>query len=234
MKNDQVENSSVAAKKYHYNDFELYADSYDKWFQEHSPIFESESRLLEAMDISGRILDIGVGSGVFADAIGKRSSVPIIGIDPSWQMLGIATRRHVDAIQAVGEYLPFVDDVFDCVMMINTLSFLSEPHVVILECLRILKAECGTIVICEVPSESSWGRYYKEKRMKKKRFFRHSQFYSVSDLCNILTSLDMHIVETKGTLSYRPNEREIVENPQAGDESQGFVCVKATKGKQSD
>lgn len=123
-----------------YSDFDKYACAYDKWFDEHPVNFESQLRLLQDMNLNGKVLAIGVGTGIFASAITANKSV--VGVDPSWPMLRILIEKgreqRVNIAQAVGEYLPFADGVFDCTTMANTFSYLAKPRVVIAECLRVL------------------------------------------------------------------------------------------------
>jgi ubiquinone/menaquinone biosynthesis C-methylase UbiE len=46
--------------------------------------------------------------------------------------------QRVSIAQAVGEYLPFADGVFDCITMVNAFSYLANSQVVIPECLGVL------------------------------------------------------------------------------------------------
>lgn len=221
-------------KNYNYSDFNKYANDYDKWFDEHRAIFESELNLVKDTGLSGKVLDIGIGTGIFASKIAA-NKCEVVGIDPSWPMLRILVEKGrkegISLAQAVGENLPFADGVFDCIIMVNTFSFLANPRVVIAECLRVLAAG-GHAVICEIPAESSWGRHYRKKK-RVRWFYRQSRFYKVSDISNMIESFGMEIVEVRGTLSYGPDEQEITEEPRCWnkEESLGFVCIKAKKPK---
>jgi hypothetical protein len=44
--------------------FDEYASEYDSWYVEHSAIFESEAKAIEAFSPTGLRLEIGVGTGV--------------------------------------------------------------------------------------------------------------------------------------------------------------------------
>jgi ubiquinone/menaquinone biosynthesis C-methylase UbiE len=225
----------IHKNNYHYSDFDKYAEDYDKWFDEHPAIFESELKLLQDMDLSGKILDIGVGTGIFADKIATDKS-EIVGVDPSWPMLRVLVEKgrgqRVSFAQAVGEHLPFADGVFDCITMVNTFSYLAKPQVVIEECLRVLRAG-GSMVVCEIPAKSPWGIHYRKKKAKEERFYRQSRFYDVSEICNMMESFGTKVIRMSGTLSYDPDKPEITEEPRrwTKEESLGFVCIKAEKLK---
>lgn len=88
--------------------FEEYADRYDEWYTRHASIFESELKAIRSFELKGLGLDLGVGTGVFAERLG----VPV-GIDPSARMLIIAKKRGIQVIQALGERLPFRGNSFD-------------------------------------------------------------------------------------------------------------------------
>jgi ubiquinone/menaquinone biosynthesis C-methylase UbiE len=69
----------LSKNNYRYSDFDKYAGAYDKWFDEHPVIFESELHLLQDMNLKGKVLDIGVGTGIFASAIAANKSVVGVG-----------------------------------------------------------------------------------------------------------------------------------------------------------
>ncbi len=86
-----------------------------------------------------RILDIGCGTGdnlqLFRD---KWCSVT--GIDSSAEMLKIARAKHGDhaeLILAQAENIPFSDNEFDIVVIINVLETANDPQKVIAEAIRV-------------------------------------------------------------------------------------------------
>jgi ubiquinone/menaquinone biosynthesis C-methylase UbiE len=64
-----------------------------------------------------RMLDVGTGTGIFAEAFGGRG-LKVTGIDPNPELLAVA-RRHAAGVflQGTAEKLPFEDRSFDIVMM---------------------------------------------------------------------------------------------------------------------
>lgn len=80
--------------------FDLLAEEYDSWFDKDGRlIFETELLALKKVlqFLPKPWLEIGVGSGRFAQALGIE-----VGIDPSKRLLEIAKRRGVEVYQARG------------------------------------------------------------------------------------------------------------------------------------
>lgn len=203
--------------------FENHAEEYDLWYHRNKEILASELRLVESLGLTGLGLDVGVGSGIFANA--SRASV---GVDPAANMLKIARRRGVDVIRAVGEHLPFRDGSFDFVITTVTLCFLERPLDVLEECKRVLRSE-GCMAVCIVPRDSDWGRLYEKKRGEGHRFYKFAKLYECKEVESMLTKVGFRILEVRSTLSYPPGASPRVEEPREGFRGEGFVCIKALK-----
>lgn len=91
--------------------FNLYAEDYDKWFdsQEGKVLFELEADAVRLLmkDLEHPFLEIGVGTGRFAKALGIEC-----GVDPSHEVLKIAKKRGIKVKMATGEKLSFEDKSF--------------------------------------------------------------------------------------------------------------------------
>ena len=204
--------------------FEEHAEEYDSWYLEHPLIFESEAKAIEALGANGLGLEVGVGSGVFAKRLGVS-----VGIDPSLSMLLLAKSKGIEVVRGVGKYLPFRDDAFDYILIANTLCFVRNPRAMIKDAGRVLK-EAGSLIVCEVPKDPSWGRLYEEKRGRGHRFYRYATLYTILNLYHILEDGGFRVVDAKGTLSLGPSEEERVEEPESSIEGKSFVCLGAVKG----
>ena len=205
-----------------HNIFANHAKEYDSWYLKHPTIYESEVRLLKEFDLKGLGLEIGVGTGVFASRIGT-----LIGIDPAFTMLSIAKERGIEAIQAIGERLPFADKIFDYVLMISTLCFLDKPSLVIKESLRVLRKH-GNLIICLILKDSSWGKYYEKKKNIGHKFYNHAKFYDSRELKKLIINQGVSIVEVISTLRYPPSEKERFEEPLRGYKG-SFMCLRLKK-----
>jgi len=204
-----------------YNIFDQHAERYDAWYQKNPVLFECEAKVMRALNLQGRGLSIGVGTGILD------SKAPIeIGVDPALNMLRLASSRGIIVICAAGEHLPFRDGSFDFALMTATICFLDSPEEAILEVKRVLRSE-GELIVCIVPEDSSWGEYYVKKAEVGHVFYRHAHFYTLLELEELLRRFSFKVVAVKATLSYPPSEKPCIEEPSENPESKGFVCVKA-------
>jgi len=86
------------------------------------------------------ILDIGVGSGLFAEAFARRG-LAVAGIDASQEMVAVA-REFVpqgDFRQAEAESLPWADQSFDLVFMGLVLHEADDPRRALQEARRVAR-----------------------------------------------------------------------------------------------
>lgn len=137
------------------------ADEYDRWFDspEGQSVFQLELRCVrEIIQIDdGRWLEVGVGTGRFAAALGVTD-----GVDPSERALAIAAARGIRTHVGKAERLPFEGKTFDGVALVATLCFVSDPSLALRECGRVLHDD-GTVVLAIIPADSPWGRLSAEK-----------------------------------------------------------------------
>ncbi|MEM4479077.1 MAG: class I SAM-dependent methyltransferase [Candidatus Methanomethylicaceae archaeon] len=203
--------------------FNEFAEEYDKWYEQNREVFESECKLISSLELEGFGIEIGVGTGIFAP-FSKIS----IGIDPAINMLKIAKRRKIEVIRAVGEALPFRDEIFDFVIMITTLPFLRSTEMTLEEIRRILRSK-GRVVIVDVPKNSKWGESYEEKKAKGHRFYKYANFYNFEEILELLKKKSFKIEKIKATLRQPPGEVKFVENPEDEFKGHGFVGIKAMK-----
>jgi ubiquinone/menaquinone biosynthesis C-methylase UbiE len=93
---------------------------------------------------SGRVLEVGVGSGLNFPLYGKQVEI-IIGIDPSPHLLAIARRRaaaagiQADLLLGTATAIPLADNTVDTIVMAWTLCSIPEPLVALREMRRVLK-----------------------------------------------------------------------------------------------
>lgn len=89
-----------------------------------------------------RVLDVGCGSGNHLDFF-RDKWCSITGIDPSAEMLEIARTKlgsKAELILGQAEDLPFSDDEFDIVTLINVLEMANDPRKVIAEAIRVCRS----------------------------------------------------------------------------------------------
>src|SRR5712671_1942168 len=92
----------------------------------------------------GLVLEVGVGSGLNLPLYGP-AVAHVIAIDPSTELLRLASRRVADArvpvslLRASAEHVPLADAVFDTIVMTWTLCSIPNPMAALIEMRRVLK-----------------------------------------------------------------------------------------------
>jgi SAM-dependent methyltransferase len=178
------------------------AAAYDAWYD--SPI----GRSILATEIAALRplveafpqprLEIGVGTGRFAELLGAR-----FGLDPSREALMLARRRGILVASAVGEAVPFVSRHFGAVLIAFTLCFLTDPAAVFRETRRLL-ADGGGLVIGFLPRGTPWADLYALRAARGHRRYRHARFYAVAELEQFLADSGFRVIARRCTLHQPP------------------------------
>ena len=207
--------------------FNKMASEYDAWFdKDGSLIFFIEVQAFKtiSMSLPKPWLEIGIGSGRFAQALGIET-----GIDPSINLVKMARQRVIKTFRGRGEHTPFDNGEFGTIFLIVTLCFLDSPLVVIKEASRIL-APGGKIVLGLVLKESPWGLFYQQKKDEGHRFYKYATFYSHDEVVSLLTQADFTAEKTVSTLFQKPDGVKNGEIPREGYfPDAGFTIITAGK-----
>jgi len=206
--------------------FDAHAARYDAWFGQGPGrvLFPAE---LEAVRILFRrlpppSLDIGVGTGVFAQELAVT-----IGIDPAPGALRIARSRGVEVAVALGEALPFRDASFGAVLLVVTLCFLVDPFLALREVVRVLRPD-GGVVVAEIPRDSPWGWFYCQKSRAGHLFYRHAHFLSLAEAEQLLRQAGLEPVAYSSAVLQHPTDAPAPEEAHDGlVEGASFVCMLA-------
>ncbi len=120
-----------------------------------------------------RVLDIGCGGGYYLEFM-NRLGLDVTGIDASPYMINLAGERlgnRCSLNRGLAEDLPYEDNEFDLVVLINTLEFLDDP----LEALREAGRVANRQVFIGVMNSLAWHCL----RTKSLNLFRESLFDQV-------------------------------------------------------
>ena len=102
----------------------------------------------------GRVLEVGIGTGLNMRYYNKARVTHITGLDPAMQMHPQAQERikcaglRVDLIGLSAEQIPLPDASFDTVLITYTLCSIPDPEAALLEMRRVL-APTGRLLYCE-------------------------------------------------------------------------------------
>lgn len=207
--------------------FDKLAQGYDGWFEgAGKPVFDSEVRAFRRILplLPKPWLEVGVGSGRFAQALGIET-----GVDPSAEMVNRARGRGINAIQGKGEEKLFNKEHFGAVFIIVTLCFVDSPEAVLKETYRILKPG-GKVALGLVLKESPWGKFYEQKKKQGHRFYNHATFYEGNDITELLAKSGFVTERVVSTLFQKPGNIVHLEEPEEGYlPNAGFTVLVAGK-----
>jgi len=146
-----------------------------------------ENHLFELLDpLPGeRVLDIGCGTGNHLLLLNK-FGLNISGMDASPYMLAKARERlgtRCTLKTGTAEDLPFSDNEFDIVVLINTLEFIDNPLKVLKEAGRVAKRK---VFIGVINSFSIYCIYNKLLSLYKKNIINHIKPYNLWKLKYLL------------------------------------------------
>jgi len=207
--------------------FDRLAPAYDAWFErEGKLIFDIEVQAFRGIlsTLLKPWLEVGVGSGRFAQALGIET-----GVDPSIGLLNMARSRGITAIQGRGEEELFKEEYFGTVFLIVTLCFVDSPEAVLKEAYRILKPD-GKLVLGLVLKESPWGKFYERKKKQGHRFYSYATFYEGSEVIRLLVKSGFITERIISTLLQEPGNVMHMEEPKEGYiPNAGFTIIVAEK-----
>lgn len=202
--------------------FNQFAQDYDQWFDQHQAAFRSEVEALKkVMPKSGEGLEIGVGSGRFAAALGIQT-----GIEPAEKLCEIAKSRGINVYGGVAESLPFPSNQFDYILFNTVVCFLDFPIKAFSEAKRVLKSK-GVLIIGMIDRNSQLGHLYESKK-KDNPFYQNAHFYSVDEMILLINQLGFMKKDIYQTIFSPMSEISIPEIVKQGYGEGGFVVIKAT------
>jgi ubiquinone/menaquinone biosynthesis C-methylase UbiE len=123
---------------------------YERWILPRLLELAMQNRLLDRYrhqtiaSARGLVLEVGVGSGVNLPLYGS-AVTRVIGLDPSPELLRLASKRAADVVipvsllRASAEDLPVADAVFDIIVMTWTLCSIPNPIAALTEMRRVLR-----------------------------------------------------------------------------------------------
>ena len=203
--------------------FDNYSDEYDNWFIINKYAFLSELNAVKrALPHKKNIIEIGVGSGIFAEPLGIKE-----GVEPSAAMRDKARKKGIKVIDAAGEELPYSDKSKDAALMVTTICFVDDVYKSFQEVYRVLKDD-GHFIIGFVDKESPIGKLYLREK-DRSLFYKKATFFGTEELFEILKNTGFEVVDTFQTIFGRIDEIASEQKTLAGYGQGSFIVIKAQK-----
>lgn len=196
---------------------------YKRWYDEHPAAYRSEVDALRRFwPPSCDGLEVGVGAGHFAALLGIKH-----GVEPSAPMRSESLKRGIDVVDAVAESLPFSDNTFDAVLMVNTLCFVADAVKAVHEMHRVL-CDSGCLVLALIDRNSFLGKEYEGKRSESP-FYRNAHFFSVTEATEMLRNAGFVGLDICQTIFSDPDQMVAPDSVEPGHGRGAFVVIRGLK-----
>ena len=178
---------------------------YDKYILPHvlnctcgqKPFVKQRQKLVPMA--KGKVLEVGIGSGLNMPYFDTSKIISVVGIDPSEELIQLAEKRiddsmpDVDFVISKAEELQFNDNTFDTVLITYTMCTVDDVSTSLMQIKRVLKSD-GQLLFCE------HGLAPDEKIVKWQN--RINKFWpTISGGCNINKNIPHLIGEAGFTIS---------------------------------
>ncbi len=141
-----------------------------------------------ALPVKGRLLDVGGGTGRVASALRSLADEVIV-TDISMGMLEKAPRPTLQPAGCFSEFLPFPDDSFERVIMVDALHHVVDQSATACEMLRVLKP--GGRIVIEEPDIRTFG--VKLIALAEKLLIMRSHFLSPEQIVRLFPNANTNI-----------------------------------------
>lgn len=200
--------------------FGLNIELYEEWFAKNNNIVKSEIKAIkQLLPKSGEGIEIGVGTGIFASALGIKT-----GVEPSEKMRNKAIERGINTINAYAENIPIPDKMYDFVLMVTVDCFFTDILQAFKEAYRILAKE-GFLIVAFIDKNTPLGQIYEEKKASNV-FYKNARFHSASEIENLLKITHFKIIDKRQTVFNLENIIQEIK-PDVGEGV--FAIIKAMK-----
>ena len=127
-----------------------------------------------------KILDIGSGAGNMAHHLAQYGQV--FGLDYNRRPLPVAQQRGLPVMQGSGNELPFCDNTFDLVALLDTVEHIPDELGVLYECTRVIKPR-GKLIVT-VPA-FMWLWSYNDEINAHQRRYTAPELQQKLELCGL-------------------------------------------------
>lgn len=203
------------------NSFDYTATKYEQWVQKNHELFKSELKAIQKLieEDLGEALEIGVGTGVFAEALNIKE-----GIEPSKEMAKYATQRGIDvAISTIEEFK--IEKKYNSIFMITVDPFIKNLERVFNKIHGML-TNSGCIYLVILDRESPLGKIYNENKEQDENY-KYANFHSFDEV-NKMLSKRFNIEKVTQTIFKLDNQYQ---EPIDGHGEGIFCAIRARRKK---
>ncbi|HNN12880.1 MAG TPA: class I SAM-dependent methyltransferase [Anaerolineales bacterium] len=151
-------------------------------------------REIAALPVAGRLLDVGGGTGRVASAVREFVDEVVIA-DVSRGMLKEAPRPALEPVCGESESLPFADNSFERVIMVDALHHVAHHTLSAHEMFRVLKP--GGLLVIEEPDIRTFG--VKLIALAEKLLLMRSHFLAPKAIAGLFPDEEVRIRAEDGT-----------------------------------
>ncbi len=203
--------------------FDNHLKEYEEWFDSNRFVYLSELEAIKkVIPNSGRGIEVGIGSGLFAAPLGIKE-----GCDPSDEMRSKAEKRELITTKCVAENLPYESSSIDYVLMVTTICFVDDATKSFEEIFRVLKPG-GSAIIAFVDKDSPVGKVYLQNK-EKSLFYKEATFFSTTEILEFMKSAGLKTTQTLQTVFGSMSEINEIQQPKEGYNEGSFVVLKGVK-----
>jgi ubiquinone/menaquinone biosynthesis C-methylase UbiE len=196
--------------------FHSKATDYDYWFDRHPHLFQSELAAIRlAMPPFENGLEIGVGTGRFAAALGIRH-----GLEPLEDFAKIARSRGIEVTVGIAEKLPYPDASFDLALMVTVDCFLDNVPEAFAEANRVL-IRGGCFVVAFLDRDGAFVKKYKQYG---KPAYQNAHFHNTKEIKAWMKEAGFSDFRFAQTL-FMGEEIAKTERPKTGTGDGSFVVI---------
>jgi ubiquinone/menaquinone biosynthesis C-methylase UbiE len=174
--------------------FDPVSQLYDQWYE--IPlgkiVDELEKDLLYGLarvDVPGRAMDVGTGTGHFAADLANRGW-QVVGLDLSAAMLAVAKEKPANTawIRADAAALPCASREFDLVLSVTALEFVARRQEAVREMWRLVNPG-GSLVVAVLNAWSPWAWARRREGQGQETPFSHAHFFTPLEFLSLLRPL---------------------------------------------